>query len=322
MGLLTVIGLTMPAPALAQESSAPTLRVGKGAETVDIDGMLSEPAWNAAEVADAFGQTEPGEGVPPTFRTAVRVVAGRNALIIGIVCDDADPHGIVSFSVRRDASLQSEDHVRIVLGPFRDGRSGYVFAVNPNGARYDGVINPGGENENPEWDGIWEAATARNERGWSAEIRIPIQTLSFKPGLREWDFNVQRRVQRLLETDRWAFAVRQYRVTQTSRAGLLTELPDFALGRGLNLRPSLTAGGGVPAPSASVDGKFRPSLDVTQRLGSNVTASFTLNTDLRKPRSIRGEQISRAFHCFFRRSGRSSSRGSTSFSSVRLSIRT
>ena len=86
-------------------------------------------------------------------------------------------------------------------------------------------------------------------------------------------------MQRLLEVDRWASPVRQYRLTQTSRAGLLTELPDFALGRGLSVRPSITAGGGVPAPSASLDGKFRPSLDVTQRLGSNVTASFTTNTD-------------------------------------------
>jgi len=208
----------------------------------------------------------------------VRVLADRGAIIIGIACDD-DPAGIVSFSVTRDAGLQAEDHIRIVLGPFLDGRSGYVFAVNPRGARYDSVINAGGDGENSEWDGIWEAATARGEGGWSAEIRIPIQTLTFKPELHEWHFNVQRRIQRLLETDRWAFPARQYRVTQTSRAGRLTGLPDFALGHGLDVRPAVTVGGGIPAPSQPVDGKLRPSLDITQRLGSNVTASFTVNTD-------------------------------------------
>jgi hypothetical protein len=272
------IGIGAPALLFAQEG-APALRAGTGADTVRLDGVLSEPAWNAAEMADAFAQTDPSEGAPPTFRTTLRVLAGRNALVIGIVCEDAEPAGIVSFNVRRDAPLGQEDHLRIVLGPFQDGRSGYVFAVNPSGARYDGVINAGGENENSEWDGIWEAATARNETGWSAEIRIPIQSLSFKPELREWHFNVERRVQRLLEIDRWASPVRQYRLTQTSRAGLLTQIPDFALGRGLSLRPSITAGGGMSRPSGPVDGKFRPSLDVTQRLGSNVTASFTTNTD-------------------------------------------
>ena len=141
------------------------------------------------------------------------------------------------------------------------------------------VINAGAENENSDWDGIWQAATERTETGWTAEVRIPIQTLSFNPSVREWHFNVERRIQRLQEIDRWAAAVRQYRLTLTSRAGLLTDLPDFALGRGLSVRPSLTAGGGVPAPSASLDGKFHPSLDITQRLGANVTASFTTNTD-------------------------------------------
>jgi hypothetical protein len=241
--------------------------------------LLDDKEWGTAEAADTFRQTDPSEGATPTGRTIVRVLAGPKAIIIGIVCEDPDPAGIVSFSVRRDATLTSEDHVRIVLGPFRDGRSGYVFSVNPSGARYDGLINPGGETENPDWDGIWEAATARIPNGWSAEIWIPIQTLSFNPNLREWHFNVQRRIQRKLETDRWAFPARQYQVTQTSRAGLITGLPEFNLGRGLTVRPAVTTGGGVPAPDDDVDGEFQPSLDVTQRLGANVVSSLTVNTD-------------------------------------------
>jgi len=54
------------------------------------------------------------------------------------------------------------------------------------------------------WDGEWEAATARDASGWTAEIRIPITTLSFKRDLSEWGFNVHRRIQRRQETDRWA----------------------------------------------------------------------------------------------------------------------
>src|SRR6185295_6540344 len=150
----------------------------------------------------AFMQIEPEEGVAPSMRTTVQVLAGSNALVIGIVCDVPDPAAVVSFSVRRDAPLGNEDHVRIVLGPFMDGRSGYVFAVNPGGARYDAIINPGEETENGDWDGIWEAATSRTATGWSVEMRIPMQTLSFKPGLREWHFNVQRHIQRELENDR------------------------------------------------------------------------------------------------------------------------
>jgi hypothetical protein len=271
--------LAVPASPVAQEMSQPVLRAGEGVGSITLDGVLTEPAWAAADSTDAFAQTEPSEGAPPSVRTTVRVLADPTTIVVGIVCEDTDPDGLVSFSVRRDAALDSEDHVRVVLGPYMDGRSGYVFAVNPGGARYDGLINAGAEGDNVEWDGIWEAATARIPDGWSVEIRIPVRTIRFRPGLSEWHFNVQRRAQRLLETVRWASPTRQYQVTQTSRAGLLTDLPAFTLGLGLTMRPALTTGGGRPAPAAPADGELQPSLDITKRLGGNVLLSFTANTD-------------------------------------------
>jgi hypothetical protein len=276
------LGLTaslLAADARAQQSDPPRIRAAMLTGHIAIDGSLDEPAWTTAEAVDRFAQTDPDEGAAPSARTSVRVLASAKAIVIGIVCEDVEPAGLVSFSVRRDAQLNSEDHVRLVIGPFLDGRSGYVFAVNPTGARYDGLINPGGESDNADWDGIWEAATARTATGWTAEIEIPVQTLSFKRNLREWHFNIQRRIQRLLEIDRWAFPARQYQLTQTSRAGLLTDLPAFDLGLGLTVRPAVTTGGGIPQPGASADGEFQPSLDVSQRLGPNVLASGTVNTD-------------------------------------------
>ena len=271
--------LAIAGGAAAQDGASPRLRAGALTAGILVDGALDEASWAGADAVDRFTQTEPKEGAPATARTVVRVLADAKALVVGIVCEDPDPSRIVSFSVRRDASLSSEDHLKVVLGPFLDGRSGYVFAVNPSGARYDALINPGGESENADWDGIWEAAARRTATGWSAELRIPVQTLSFNPSLREWHFNVQRRVQRLLETDRWASPERQYQVTQVSRAGLVTDLPEFSLGLGLSIRPAVSAGGGVPSPDAAVDGEFQPSLDVTQRIGANVVASATVNTD-------------------------------------------
>jgi len=279
--IFAIIGLlTLPfVVAAATPAAAPRLAVGALTADLVIDGRLDEVAWALAPPSDDLTEVDPREGATPSAPTRVRVLAGPKAIVIGIECDQPAGTSIVSYSVRRDALLTSEDHLRIVLGPFLDGRSGYVFAVNPTGARYDALVNPGGESDNPEWDGIWEAATQKSAHGWTAEIWIPIQTLAFKPGLREWHFNVQRRVQGRLETDRWASALRQYAVTQTSRAGLLTDLPEFALGVGLSIRPSVTAGGGIAAANQPAKGEWQPSLDVTQRIGPNVLASVTVNTD-------------------------------------------
>jgi hypothetical protein len=246
---------------------------------IRIDGVLDEPAWAVSPAIDDLVMVEPRAGERPTGRTIVRVLAGPKALVFGIRCEDPDAAAIVSFTKERDGDFEFEDHVVLVLDPFQDGRSGYVFAVNPGGARLDALVDPGGEDVNKNWDGEWEAATTRDRGGWTAEIRIPIETLGFKRGLAEWYFNVQRRLQRLQETSRWASALPDYEVFQTSRAGLLVGLPSFDLGLGLAFRLSLVGGFDSPAPGVPTGGDLEPSLDVTQRLGSNLLASLTVNTD-------------------------------------------
>jgi hypothetical protein len=86
-------------------------------------------------------------------------------------------------------------------------------------------------------------------------------------------------VQRLQETSRWSGIKRDYEIYQTSQAGLLTDIPTFDLGLGLSIRPSLTARGERTSPEASRHFARDPSLDITQKLGSNLLTSWTFNTD-------------------------------------------
>lgn len=264
---------------LPNHAAAQTLRATISNTSIHLDGRLTEAAWTNVDSIVDFGQVEPNEGGTPSARTVVRMIATAQTLVFGIRCDYAPGVAIVSFARERDASLGSEDHVRLVLDTFRDGRSGYVFAVNANGARYDALVANNGEDENSNWDAPWEAVTARTDSGWSTEIRIPIKSLLFKPLLHEWGFNVQRRVQALQETDRWAQPSKDIKVTQTSRAGLLANLPAFDLGVGGSIRPAITAGGGRRDPVASFQGSNHLSLDATQRVGGNTLASLTVNTD-------------------------------------------
>ena len=165
--IFATIGLLTLAFVVAAATPATGPRLAVGALTADlvIDGRLDEPAWASAAPIDDLTAGRSAEGAAPSRTDAVRVLAGPKAIVIGIVCDDPDPSASSASACAATPRSTSEDHVRIVLGPFLDGRSGYVFAVNPSGARYDGLINPGGESDNPDWDGIWEAATARTRTG-------------------------------------------------------------------------------------------------------------------------------------------------------------
>ena len=256
----------------------PQMRCGYVTSEVVLDGNLNEPDWATAPVNNQFRTTVPVEGGEPTGKTEVRVLASNKNIYIGIKCFDNNPESIVRFSKLRDVELENEDHIRIVIDPFLDGQSGYIFAVNANGARYDALVANRGESENSNWDAIWNAVPMINDDGWSVEIIIPIQSINFRKGLDTWGFNVERRIQRNLETIRWANVKRDQWFIQTSRAGYLTGLPDFSYGLGINIRPSLNVNVNRNAgQGAQLD--LDPSLDVSQRLGPNIIATATVNTD-------------------------------------------
>lgn len=262
----------------AQDSERPKIAVGRTYGEYKIDGILDEVAWTRAEVVTDLRTTEPVEGGLPTGLTTFSVIADERNLIIGVRCDYDDPSQIVSFSKLRDTDLDEEDHVRIVIDPFMDGLSGYVFAVNANGARYDALVANRGESENSNWDQIWEAITARTPDGWTLEVRIPMQSINFTRGLDQWGFNIERRIQANQETIRWANVKIDQWFVQTSKAGFITDIPEFTYGIGLNVRPSLILETSKHGTEPNEFG-FQPSLDAGQRIGPNIQATLTVNTD-------------------------------------------
>jgi len=174
--------------------------------------------------------------------------------------------------------LEDEDYLKVILDTYQDGRSGYIFAINPYAARYDALVSNNGESENPNWDGAWDAQTRIGDSFWSAEIRIPVSTLTYNKSLDSWGFNVERRIQRLLEVNRWSGISMDYTIGQTLHAGLITDLPGFNSGIGMTPRAALVGKvSQVGENKAEYD--LKPSLDVTQRITTDITAQLTVNTD-------------------------------------------
>jgi hypothetical protein len=276
--VLVLVLFLLPCLAVAQNQDRPSISVGKITGHILIDGQLDEPAWIAAEKISDLYTTEPVEGGQPSGRTSFSLIADSKNLIIGVNCEYEDPSQVVSFSKLRDTELNNEDHVRIVIDPFLDGLSGYIFVVNANGARYDALVANRGESENSNWDAIWEAKTTRHQTGWSLEIRIPMQSISFTKGLDRWGFNIERRIQSNQETIRWANVKIDQWFIQTSKAGFITGIPAFSYGVGLNIKPSVILEMSRHGTEAT-DYDFEPSLDAGQRIGPNIQANLTINTD-------------------------------------------
>ncbi len=238
-----------------------------------LDGRLDERQWQQASPITDFIQTEPDQGRPMTERTEVRVMFDASNLYFGIQCFDSDPRAIVSTQLTRDADLDVDDRIRIVIDPFLDGRNGFFFETNPAGARVDGQVANNADDPSRDWDGIWSAVARTNAEGWIAEIAIPFKTLRFTPGQSTWGLNIERTIKRRREIARWASPRRDVWFTNLAEAGRLEGLVGIQQGRGLDLRPYASAG------RVDGDGRLAAGLDLSQNLTPNLNVSLTVNTD-------------------------------------------
>ncbi len=277
-------------------SAADGIRAVRVAAGPEINGRLDDPAWAAAPAVSAFRMVEPTPNADPSERTELRIVYDENALYIGVLCFDGEPNRIVGNTMAHDntgasssggwsgggyghgSTAPGDDLVRILLDPFQDKRTAYVFFVNPRGARGEGLVYAGSASLN--WDGIWTAAARIREDGWSAEFRIPFKTISFKPGLSVWGLNVERYIPRKQETIRLAGVSRDANFYNPREAASLEGIENIRQGKGITFRPygltgiakSFTAGTGA---SFRLDGGF----DVYKSFTPNLVGVLSYNMD-------------------------------------------
>jgi hypothetical protein len=238
-----------------------------------IDGHLDEEVWSQAALLDNFTQVDPVNGRPPSEHTEVRLLYSADHLFIGVRCFDADPEGVVARSMARDGDHGSDDRVIFALDTFADRRNGYVFVVSAGGGKRDGLIEAG--QARWDWDGLWDVETSVDDKGWTAEIAIPMKTLSFDESIDSWGFNFERFIRRKSELVRWASPSRDTGVASMNDAGEITDLADLDQGYGLTIKPFLTGKLNIE----DNDLTFEPGVDIFYKLTPSVTAALTINTD-------------------------------------------
>ncbi|WP_420461486.1 DUF5916 domain-containing protein [Candidatus Palauibacter sp.] len=285
----------LPLPALLHAQQSPRAHASEITAPPVIDGRLDDDAWSGLEPLAGFTQREPSEGQPVSQRTEVRVSHDDAALYIGAWLFDEDPSGIVVGQTLRDASLNDSDAFVVVLDTYLDRQNGFVFGTTPAGIEYDGQVTGegvgggrgGGRQQrgsaggfNLNWDGSWEVATTRDDRGWYAEMRIPFSTLRYGAGgAQDWGLNLERRIRRNSEQSMWAPLPRQFDVYRISLAGTLTlEAPAR---RTITVSPYALVDGfkdyGVASPGVTLGQQVGG--DAKIGLNQSLTLDLTVNTD-------------------------------------------
>ena len=242
----------------------------------DIDGSIEEAVWARSVPIVDFHQYNPREFVEPFERTTVRMFYTEDALFVSARMEESDPGKITAQVLRQGQGLNADDVFAVILDPYLDRRNGYRFEVNPNGVRWDGLFQNINDVE-ANWDGIWEAAAVRDENGWTVEMKIPFQTISFNPDANTWGINFFRARRSSGENIAW---VSRNREVNPSVAGTMTGMTGLRQGLGLDVVPSFSmAKRRKFGPGSFSDNNYEPSLDVFYKITPQLNAALTINTD-------------------------------------------
>ncbi len=245
----------------------------------ELDGTLTDAAWQDAGFINSFHQREPFERQPATEKTEVRVLYDSRFVYFGIRCFDSEPKKIVATELRRDADFSVDDNFTVLISPNDDKRNGYTFTSNPLGTQFDALISDEGRVNDPNWDGIWKSSAHITSDGWTATIAIPFSTLNFKTSNNVTiGINFRRFIRRKNEEELWQSYLRIYGIERISEAGELTDLKDIGSGRLLIIKPYVV--GGVRSdPQNGTRPLHTGGLDLKYGIRSNLVANLTFNTD-------------------------------------------
>ncbi len=220
-------------------------------------------------------QVRPVEFANPSEETVWYLAFDESAIYLAAHAFSKQPGSVVNNVLRQGDSIGSDDSLRVLIDATNTQRTGYQFALNPNGVRYDGIYS-NGTHFSDEWDGIWRGQAQRTSDGWTIEMEIPFQSLSFRPDQALWRINLWREISANDEIVAWTSS--NGRIDPTT-SGLLSGISNLRAGRGIEVSPSLSTEWHNMIDGDTQFNQWKPSVDVDFELGDIGNLLLTVNTD-------------------------------------------
>jgi hypothetical protein len=297
--LITVFMLFYMAKMFAQTSQPNVIHAQYTKGAIKLDGKLDEPIWEKATHISNFTQRELNIGEPATERTEVAIIYTARTLYIGFWGYYSEPDKLVAREMKRDFEFDVEDNFEVIIDTYNDDRNGFLFVVNPNGARADVQVINNGESENEFWNGVWNAKTTVTDQGWFAEIQIPFSTLKFKTDVSEqiWGINFERNIRRKREQLLWQGWSRDSELELLNRAGTLVGLDSIISKDFIEVKP-YAIGGGQFTPGKE-ERQLNAGGDINYLITPTLRMNLTFNTDFAQVEADRQQINLTRFPLFF-----------------------
>jgi hypothetical protein len=289
-----------PRPSPPAVSAVATAAAQRAARPPLIDGRGDDDVWRTAPRFSGFRMFEPRVDADPTHQTEFQVAYDEKNLYVLVRMFDPHPDSIMHALTRRDVRGPS-DQIKLLIDSYDDKRSGFEFAVNPDGVKRDFAMSNDG-NEDASWDGIWDVVAVVDSLGWMAEFRIPLSQLRYAPAARHtFGFGIWRDIERYKERSSWPLWS-PTRSGLSSQLGRLTGLTGISNERRLEVTPYMVVKNvqqGTPATGYEREQQWSMGGDLKLGITPNVTLDATVNPDFGQVEADPAVVNLTAFETFF-----------------------
>ncbi|MBL4604907.1 MAG: carbohydrate binding family 9 domain-containing protein, partial [Flavobacteriaceae bacterium] len=272
-------------------------------KTPVIDGDITDEGWDVVEWSSDFVQKSPDEGAAPTHQTKFKIIYDAKYLYIAIRAFDDNPELIQQRLSRRDGF--AGDRVNVIIDSYHDKRTAFVFTTTAAGVKGEEIATGNGDDFDASWNPIWYTNAKVDDKGWTAEMKIPFSQLRFgKAKEQVWGFNMVRNIFRKNERSLWQ-RIPNDQAGFISESGELHGLIDLVSQKQLEIQPftvlqydSYPKEGSNPFRDGS-DFKINGGLDAKIGITNDLTLDLTINPDFGQVEADPGAIALDGFQIFF-----------------------
>lgn len=243
-----------------------------------IDGVLDDEAYkNAKPFEGDFFQMSPDNGAPSAYKTKVYVLYTDYGMYIGAQMYDPDPTTIPKELGIRDDLEKNVDMFGIVVDPVNKGQNAFYYIVTAAGVQGDAVASSNDDDWN--WDAVWNSEVSFNKDGWAVEMEIPYSAIRFpKHTTGDWGVNFYRVSKRLNEEATWNFVDQEVNGF-INQAGTLKGLSNIEPPLRLSFSPYLSGAVSYDGAADAFNSSYAAGMDVKWGMSESFTLDMSLIPD-------------------------------------------
>ncbi len=261
--LLVLTMLSLQTPLNAQY----TLEAARSEQKIKLDGIFDEEIWQTAKpTQEHFTTIRPQQGKPAAQKTEIRLAYTDDALYIAASMFDNHRDSISTQLVQRD-NVGVTDFLAIIIDTYGNGTNAFEFIIQSTGVQFDARLTP--NNEDSNWDAVWDAAVEINDKGWFAEVEIPYSAFRFPNQEKQnWKATFSRRRASSGEQSNWHPMNQEQENAWLTQLGTITGIENISPPVRLSLLPYAAA--------------YTENLkNLPDQTGSQRTQSYNIGLDLK-----------------------------------------